>query len=130
MSNASAGQRWSRALMNNFGTPPIELVGGHGAVVVDAVRTGAPPGTLLVSPAAAMPEVTDAAASTHGLGVRDTLALARALGRLPARAYVVGVEAEQTRLGEGLSAPVRAAVPLAASAVLELVAQLDANEGC
>lgn len=36
MSNASAGQRWSHALMNNFGTPPVELVSGRGAVVVDA----------------------------------------------------------------------------------------------
>ena len=36
MSNEKAAQRWSQALMNNFGTPPIELVSGHGAVVVDA----------------------------------------------------------------------------------------------
>jgi acetylornithine/N-succinyldiaminopimelate aminotransferase len=36
MSNEQAAARWQHALMNNFGTPPIELVGGHGAVVVDA----------------------------------------------------------------------------------------------
>lgn len=34
--NESAAARWQHALMNNFGTPPIELVSGHGAVVVDA----------------------------------------------------------------------------------------------
>ena len=36
MSNGNAAQRWSHALMNNFGTPPIELVSGRGAVVTDA----------------------------------------------------------------------------------------------
>ncbi len=36
MSNEQAAARWQHALMNNFGTPAIELVGGHGAVVVDA----------------------------------------------------------------------------------------------
>ncbi len=34
--NARAAGRWSAALMNNFGVPPIELVSGHGAIVVDA----------------------------------------------------------------------------------------------
>lgn len=37
--NESAAARWQHALMNNFGTPPIELVSGHGAVVVDADGT-------------------------------------------------------------------------------------------
>jgi acetylornithine/N-succinyldiaminopimelate aminotransferase len=36
MTNETAGKRWSHALMNNFGTPPVELVSGHDAVVVDA----------------------------------------------------------------------------------------------
>ncbi|MET0966908.1 MAG: acetylornithine transaminase [Nakamurella sp.] len=34
--NEVAAARWSRALMNNFGVPPVELVSGQGAVVVDA----------------------------------------------------------------------------------------------
>lgn len=29
-------QRWSASLMNNYGTPPLALVGGQGAVVTDA----------------------------------------------------------------------------------------------
>ncbi len=33
--NERAAARWSQALMNNFGIPPIELVSGSGAVVVD-----------------------------------------------------------------------------------------------
>jgi acetylornithine aminotransferase len=34
--NELAAARWSRALMNNFGVPPVELVSGQGAVVIDA----------------------------------------------------------------------------------------------
>ena len=34
--NEQAATRWRHALMSNFGTPPVELVSGHGAVVVDA----------------------------------------------------------------------------------------------
>lgn len=34
--NERAAERWSHALMNNFGTPPVELVRGAGAVVTDA----------------------------------------------------------------------------------------------
>lgn len=34
--NEVAARRWSDSLMNNFGTPAVELVSGHGAVVTDA----------------------------------------------------------------------------------------------
>jgi acetylornithine/N-succinyldiaminopimelate aminotransferase len=34
--NDAAARRWSQALMNNFGVPPVELVSGAGAVVTDA----------------------------------------------------------------------------------------------
>ena len=34
--NEGAARRWSAALMNNFGTPAVELVAGRGAVVTDA----------------------------------------------------------------------------------------------
>jgi acetylornithine aminotransferase len=34
--NEMAADRWSRALMNNFGVPPVELVSGQGAIVIDA----------------------------------------------------------------------------------------------
>jgi acetylornithine aminotransferase len=37
--NERAAERWSHALMNNFGTPPVELVSGAGAVVTDADGT-------------------------------------------------------------------------------------------
>ncbi|MGH3431912.1 MAG: aminotransferase class III-fold pyridoxal phosphate-dependent enzyme, partial [Thermocrispum sp.] len=36
MSNADAQRRWQAAVMNNYGTPALELVRGDGAVVWDA----------------------------------------------------------------------------------------------
>lgn len=93
------------------------------AVIVDAVRTGAPPGTLHVLEAGAdqpgLPAAaTGSAPGTHGLGVGDALELARALGRLPARVVVVGVEAAHFELGTPPSAAVQAALVPAARAAL------------
>ena len=34
--NEVAAERWQHSLMNNFGTPPVELVSGSGALVTDA----------------------------------------------------------------------------------------------
>jgi acetylornithine aminotransferase len=34
--NAFAAERWSSALMDNYGTPAIELISGQGAIVVDS----------------------------------------------------------------------------------------------
>jgi hydrogenase maturation protease len=50
------------------------------------------------------------AASTHHLGLADAVELARALGRLPERLVVVGIEGRSFDAGEGLSPDVEAAV--------------------
>ncbi len=115
----------------------IDLLSGADlAVIVDAVRTGAPPGTLHVLatgidqpplPTAA----TDTAAGTHGIGVGDALELARALGRLPPRVVVVGVEAAQFDVGAAMSPAVRDALVPAGRAVLHALghdAPFDATE--
>jgi hydrogenase maturation protease len=93
------------------------------AVIVDAVRTGGPPGTVHVLQAGAdqpgPPAAgTGAAPGTHGIGVGDALALARALGRLPERVVIVGVEAERFEMGTPPSAAVQAALVPAARAAL------------
>ena len=103
---------------------------GHDTVVlVDAVSSGAVPGTLHVLDAGAAGVVVGGAAwratgrgGTHGWGIGEVVALARALGRLPQRLVILGVEAEQFDHGAPLSAPVRDAVPQAAAAVLSALA--------
>ena len=95
------------------------LDAGAAAVIVDATRCGLAPGTVHEPPREAL--AARAPHSSHGFGVSQTLALAEALGRLPARLAIVGVEAERLA-GPGLSPAVARGVPDAAARVRRLVA--------
>lgn len=79
-------------------------------IVIDAMRSGAPPGTIRRLTAGEV-EAAPGLLSSHGFGLAEALALARALGALPPRLIVFGVELAQAHPGAGLSAPVRAAIP-------------------
>ncbi|WP_051939041.1 hypothetical protein [Phaeacidiphilus oryzae] len=61
------------------------------------------------------------AAGTHGLGLGDAAALGAALGLMPERLVVIGVEGQDFDLGPGLSPPVAAAVPAAAGRIRRLL---------
>ena len=92
------------------------------AVVVDAVRTGAPPGTVhRFDPAVDGVPVPAGTASSHALGASDAYHLGRALGRLPGRVVIVAVEVADVDPGDGLTPEVAAAVPAAVAAVVEHV---------
>lgn len=104
------------------GGEPSDLLdawdGAASAVVVDAVRTGAAPGSLHRFDASLAPlPARTGSASTHGLGLAEALELGRALGRLPARVVVVGIETGDDGQGGGLSEPVAAAIEGAAELV-------------
>lgn len=105
---------------------PMDLLavpaGADLVVLVDAVRTGAEPGALLVREVGhAQLTEWSAATSTHLMGVAETVELARALGRMPDRLVLVGVEAVDFVAGTPMSPAVRDAVPTAADAVLRAV---------
>jgi hydrogenase maturation protease len=102
--------------------------GARLAVVVDAVVPGGAPGTVhRIEIRDGVGEIPDRAyrGSSHALGVGDAVRLARALGRLPARLVVLGIEAEDLADGQGLSAGVAAAVEPAARQVLAEIAAAD-----
>jgi hydrogenase maturation protease len=63
--------------------------------------------------------------STHAFGVGDAVELSRALGRLPARLVVYGVEGSSFAAGAGLSKPVATAV----DGVVEAIARDLAEDG-
>jgi hydrogenase maturation protease len=93
--------------------------GAAAALVVDAVASGAPPGTLHRFDASAGPVPARLfRSSTHAFGVGEAIELARVLGRLPARVIVYGIEGAAFGAGEGLTEPVATAVERAADAVL------------
>ena len=89
-------------------------------VLVDAIVTGAPAGTVhRWNPDDALPALQTLRSSTHMLSIADTLALGEALGReLPALA-IVGVEALQFTLGAALSTAVAEALERAEATVRE-----------
>jgi hydrogenase maturation protease len=90
----------------------VEALHGRAhAIVIDAASTGAAPGTIrrFEVHAAPLPEAWDSA-STHAFGVGHALELARALGDLPPRTIVYGVEAQACEPGDGLSPAVETAL--------------------
>ena len=89
-------------------------------IVVDAVEGGGlPPGTVYrLETGDEMRLVRRPSASSHGFGVLDALALASALGCPPRQLVLYGIEVETTCCGEGLSAPVSAAVHRLVSGLL------------
>jgi hydrogenase maturation protease len=91
--------------------------------VVDAVSTGAPAGTLHRFDASDAPVPSrELRSSTHALGIGEALELARALGRLPRRTVVFGVEGSEFNTSEEMTPAVREGVSRATVRVLEEVA--------
>jgi hydrogenase maturation protease len=94
---------------------PVGLVealnGSPEIVLVDAVRSGAAPGTVHVFDASTepLPAAVFGATSTHTIGLAEAVELARSLGRLPERVLVYGIEGSEFGFGRRLSPEVAAA---------------------
>jgi hydrogenase maturation protease len=106
---------------------PTSLIGaweGCEAVwLVDAVSSGSPPGTVHRVDAIREPvPAAFARTSTHHLGLPEAVELARAVGSLPRRLVVYGVEAASFDAGEGLTPAVEAAVERVVAAIGDEVA--------
>lgn len=100
------------------------LAGQRLLVVADAVRFGAPAGTIHLREWSAWPGGGQCAVSAHGIHLAEAVAVARRLwpARAPRRAVLVGIEGSCfDQLGRGLTPAVAAAVEDAARAVLRLV---------
>ncbi len=92
-------------------TALIEAWAGAASLwLVDAVSSGAAPGTIhRVDASDGDLPLGLRPASTHHIDLREALEVARALGRLPDRVIVFGIEGETFEVGEGLSPAVAAA---------------------
>ena len=73
----------------------MEVWSGHQKVmIIDAVVTGAEPGSVTIWEAHRTPLPPDRfPCSTHGLGLAEAVELARAMDRLPASLMIYGIEA-------------------------------------
>jgi hydrogenase maturation protease len=93
-------------------------------VVVDAVVTGAPAGTVHRVEAHDGPLPRDLRlASTHAVGVADALELGRAVGRVPRRVVVLGVEGTTFGMGDDVTPAVAAALDAVVAAALSELAK-------
>ncbi len=112
-----------------LGTPGLDLIPYvadlEALVLVDTVRADAPAGTLrLYRRDALLRHAPQPRLSPHDPGVKEALLSAEFAGRSPREVLLVGAVPEQTVLGVGLSASLRAAVPLAAAEVIRELERL------
>jgi hydrogenase maturation protease len=86
--------------------------GTEEVLVVDAVTTSAPAGTIREWHDGAI-EFQHNSSASHALGVAEGIALARVLGRLPERIHLYSIEAKNFKVGGEVSAVNRAVDKLA-----------------
>jgi hydrogenase maturation protease len=105
----------------DLGTDPMaligELQGRHALFVVDAVRgPGSVPGRLVDAEwrslrASGALSLASRAASTHGHGIAEALALADSMELLPVEVRIVGLAIAGAGMGDAMVAGVRAGLP-------------------
>jgi hydrogenase maturation protease len=101
-----------------------DLQGEACLIVVDAVQLGAAPGTVHVLSWDAIPKAGGTAVSLHGVGIRETVTIGRALYPeiMPPRIFLVGIEGQCfDRLGAEMTPAVAAAVDEAVLQVFKLI---------
>jgi hydrogenase maturation protease len=102
------------------------LGGRHAVIIVDAVKMGAPAGTVH---RLTLPELrqfrSGRAGSGHESNAGDLLAAAELLNELPSWLCVVGVEPEKVTTGVVLSPAVQEALPAASEEVDRLLNELS-----
>jgi hydrogenase maturation protease len=92
-------------------------------VLIDAMSSGVRPGTVLRFEAHDRPvPASFSNSSTHSFGLAEAVELARALGNLPPRVIIYGIEGKDFAAGEGISNEVEHAVGEVVERVLQDIA--------
>jgi hydrogenase maturation protease len=92
-------------------------------ILVDAVVTGVPPGTIHIWNSCPSLLSGKAPASTHGFGIAEAIELACTLNRLPSRLEVYGIEACRFDCGSGVSREVQHSVDEVVRRILTSIGQ-------
>jgi hydrogenase maturation protease len=87
-------------------------------VVIDAIRSGAVPGTVLQYDARHLPTALRSSFSSHAVGLAEEIALLDNLGHLPTDAEIIGVELEDVTIGTDLTPAVVQSLPTVIAAVI------------
>jgi len=101
-------------------------------VAVDAVSSGSPPGAVfryeMTDESEELPAMLGSTVSSHGLGLGEAVKLGSALGRLPKRLIIYGIEGVNFDTGAPLSRSVADAAVTAASGILADLDDRVANQ--
>lgn len=104
--------------------------GCEAVILIDAMQSGSPPGTILRFDAHAGPlPASFSSQSTHAFGVAEAVELARALGQLPPTVVVYGIEGESYGMGEPVSGEVLRAIDQVRGKVLYEIWAILARSG-
>jgi hydrogenase maturation protease len=133
MTDDGVGVRVAQRLMEEYrfpegvtvmdgGTLGLDLLphleGVERLLMVDAVETGGPPGTVMRMVGEEIPVALQTKLSPHQMGLQDLLAVAELQGNRPAEMVLWGVQPESIELGMELSPAVAAQVDCLVDAVL------------
>lgn len=123
MSDDGAGIKLVQYLAENFRFPPDvtvfdggtlgldllpQLEGIDRLLIVDAVETGKPPGSLIRLSGDEIPIVMETKLSPHQMGLKDLLAVSMLMGVKPPEMVLLGVQPETIDIGLDLSPAVEA----------------------
>jgi hydrogenase maturation protease len=100
------------------------------AILIDAAQSGAEPGTIRQFDAATKPlPAGHLYCSTHAFGVAEAIELSRALGRLPRKLIVFGIEGRDFTTGAALSDGVIQAIKKVSAMVVERIETWQVKAG-
>ena len=85
-----------------------DVQGAETLLVVDAIETGGPPGTLMRLEGDELPLCFENRISPHEMGLKDLLTVAALMGDAPKEVVLWGIQPERLDVGEELSPSVAA----------------------
>jgi len=95
------------------------------AILIDAVSSGQPPGTIHFLDANEKPIPSKFfSCSTHNMGIAEAVELSRSFEQLPKNLSILGIEGKDFSPGEGLSKEIEEALDQAINKILEEVNSL------
>ncbi|HUO16705.1 MAG TPA: hydrogenase maturation protease [Verrucomicrobiae bacterium] len=94
--------------------------GYESVILIDAVVTGTPAGTVYLWDAENLPPISTTNRSTHGLGIAQAIQFSRELGSFPRKFRMYGIEAVSLELHSRISPDVQKAID-------EVVRQISAR---
>ncbi len=97
------------------------LFSAEKVIIIDAVKSGNPPGTILFEPLSALPRDTLEKISLHEIGLPDLLRILEFAGKNFEEIFLAGIEPKNLEVGLELSEEVKRAIPELKEKILSLL---------